>query len=223
MRLFEPHRTPSNRLNFIVDFIAKASFNNNLTNTVESILNSFKLSIRICILLSILTSFQTVAWDPLSKQSNTQSGASKRVELTIDKFKNMPELEAFFTQADGYAVFPNIAKAGFGIGAAVGKGEVFRNNIYIGKTSVKQLSIGLQLGAQAFSEIIFFKDKRDTDRFTEGNFELGAQASAVLITQGISAETAYSNGTAIFTLSKGGLMYEVSVSGQKFSFEPTSK
>jgi len=67
---------------------------------------------------------------------------------------------------------------------------------------------------------MFFKDKRDTDRFTEGNFELGAQASAVLITQGVSVETAYSNGIAIFTLSKGGLMYEASVGGQKFSFDP---
>ena len=179
----------------------------------------------LCIFIIILIglSGKNLAWDPLETNSKAKSGASKKVAFTIDKFKAIPELEAFFTQANGYAVFPNIAKAGFGIGAAVGKGEVFQANSYIGKTSVKQISIGFQLGAQAFSEIIFFKDKRDTDRFTEGNFELGAQASAVLITQGVSVETAYSNGTAIFTLSKGGLMYEASVGGQKFSFEPSSK
>ena len=178
----------------------------------------------LCVFALLTTlSVDNLAWDPLETKNNSESGASKKVALTIDKFKDIPELEAFFSQADGYDVFPNIAKAGFGIGAAVGKGEVFQANSYIGKTSVKQISIGFQLGAQAFSEIIFFKDKRDTDRFTEGNFELGAQASAVLITQGVSVETAYSNGTAIFTLSKGGLMYEASVGGQKFSFEPTSK
>ena len=174
-------------------------------------------------ILLLAISTNAIAWEPLEKKSNSESGASKKVSLTIDKFKDIAELEAFFSQADGYAVFPNIAKAGFGIGAAVGKGEVFQANTYIGKTSVKQISIGFQLGAQAFSEIIFFKDKRDTDRFTEGNFELGAAASAVLITQGVSVETTYSNGTAIFTLSKGGLMYEASIGGQKFSFEPSSK
>tara|TARA_B110000003_G_scaffold70258_1_gene71666 strand:+ start:74 stop:628 length:555 start_codon:yes stop_codon:yes gene_type:complete len=182
-----------------------------------------KYTIHLWTVLIFFLSFNASAWDPLNQKSGTESGASKKVSLTIEKFKNIPELEAFFTQANGYAVFPNIAKAGFGIGAAVGKGEVFQANSYIGKTSVKQISIGFQLGAQAFSEIIFFKDKRDTDRFTEGNFELGAQASAVLITQGVSVETAYSNGTAIFTLSKGGLMYEASIGGQKFSFEPSSK
>ena len=79
--------------------------------------------------------------------------------------------------------------------------------------------MGFQLGGQAFSEIIFFEDERDTERFTEGNFEFGAQASAVLITQGVSIETAYSDGIAVFTLAKGGLMYEASIGGQKFSFE----
>ena len=179
-----------------------------------------KYTIHLWIILIFFLSSNASAWDPLNQKSGAESGASKKVSLTIEKFKTIPELEAFFTQANGYAVFPNIAKAGLGIGAAVGKGEVFQENKYIGKTSVKQISIGFQLGAQAFSEMMFFKDKRDTDRFTEGNFELGAQASAVLITQGVSVETAYSNGIAIFTLSKGGLMYEASVGGQKFSFDP---
>ena len=174
----------------------------------------------LCSILFILSSAQVNAWDPLNKKSKSGSGASKKVELTIEKFKAIPELGAFFEEANGYAVFPNVAKAGIGIGAASGKGEVFQNHIYIGSTSVKQLSIGFQLGAQAFSEIIFFKDARDVDRFTQGNFELGAQASAVLIKQGVSTETAYSNGVAIFTIAKGGLMYEASVGGQKFSFNP---
>ena len=173
-----------------------------------------------CSILFILSTTQVNAWDPLKKKSESGSGASKKVELTIEKFKAMPELEVFFSEADGYAVFPSIAKAGLLIGGATGKGEVFQNHKYIGATSVKQLSLGLQAGAQAFSEIIFFRTNRDTERFIEGNFELGAQASAVLIKQGVSAETAYSNGVAIFTIAKGGLMYEASVGGQKFSFDP---
>ena len=117
-------------------------------------------------------------------------------------------------------IFPNVAKGGFGVGGAVGKGQVFQQGLLVGSTSLKQLSIGFQLGGQAFSEIIFFKSASDTERFMEGNFEFGAQASAVLIKQGVSVDSAYSDGTAVFTIAKGGLMYEASVGGQKFSFVP---
>ena len=110
-----------------------------------------KINCTSVFILLLAISTNDIALDPLEKISNSESGASKKVSLTIDKFKDIAELEAFFSQADGYAVFPNIAKAGFGIGAAVGKGEVFQANTYIGKTSVKQISIGFQLGAQAFS------------------------------------------------------------------------
>ena len=139
--------------------------------------------------------------------------------LALQAFKEIPELEPFFEQANGFALFHNVTKGGMGIGGATGKGEVFQGGKVIGSTSLKQLSIGFQLGGQAFSEIIFFQKERDTDRFTERNFEFGAQASAVLITQGVSIETAYSDGIAVFTLAKGGLIYEASIGGQKFSFK----
>ncbi|HID49932.1 MAG TPA: hypothetical protein EYP40_10045, partial [Chromatiales bacterium] len=86
--------------------------------------------------------------------------------------------------------------------------------------SLTQITIGFQLGGQAYSEIIFFKDKKTLDRFKNGNFELGAQASAVAITAGASADVNYEKGVAVFTMAKGGLMYEASVGGQKFSYTP---
>ena len=107
-----------------------------------------------------------------------------------------------------------------GIGGARGRGEVFQNCKAIGSTTMTQISVGFQLGGQAFSQIIFFKNKRDTDRFTQGNFEFGASASAALISEGASTEAAYSDGVGVLTLSKGGLMYEASIGGQKFNFSP---
>ena len=97
-------------------------------------------------------------------------------------------------------------------------------------------TIGWQLGGQSFSQLIFFEDQRAYEDFTSGNFEFGAQASAVAITAGANAtastaggasagtgksqaKTAYSNGMAIFTRAKGGLMYEATVSGQKFTYD----
>jgi lipid-binding SYLF domain-containing protein len=159
---------------------------------------------------------------------------------TIDLFKKSTTVQPFFKNAYGYAVFPTIGKGGVGIGAAHGEGRVYRGGKVTGKTSMTQLTVGAQLGGQAISEIIFFQDERAYKDFTSGNFEFGAQASAVAITAGAQAKAGtegagtsasgggtagaqaakYHKGMAVFTHARGGLMYEASVGGQKFKFEP---
>ena len=145
--------------------------------------------------------------------------ASDKTIKALNKLKNISSLKPYFKKARGYAVFPNVGKGGIGIGGARGSGEVFEKGNIIGKTTLNQVSIGFQLGGQAFSQIIFFKDKNSLDRFTEGNFEFGASASAALVTEGANASADYSDGVAVLTFSKGGLMYEASIGGQKFSYE----
>jgi lipid-binding SYLF domain-containing protein len=159
---------------------------------------------------------------------------------TISLFKNAGESGTFFKKAYGYAVFPTIGKAGLGIGGAFGKGRVYEHGRLVGDASMTQLSIGFQAGGQGYSEIIFFQDRKALDEFQSGNFEFGANASAVAITAGASASAgtsggsagasgtkkdaatagAYHEGLAVFTIAKGGLMYEASVGGQKFSYTP---
>ncbi|MEB3323688.1 MAG: YSC84-related protein [Synechococcaceae cyanobacterium] len=146
------------------------------------------------------------------------------VQTTIQNFtKGDPGMQAWFREAYGYAVFPSVGKGGIGIGGAHGKGLVYERGTLIGKVSLTAVTIGWQLGGQAFSEVIFFKDKTALDDFTRGNFEFDAGVSAVALTAGASADLGYSNGVAVVTATKGGLMYEASVGGQKFSFEPTGK
>ena len=158
-------------------------------------------------------------WKPSSdKKSNTKKASNKTIKA-LNKFKDMTSLRPYFKKARGYAVFPNIGKGGIGIGGARGKGEVFEKGNVIGSTTLTQISIGFQLGGQAFSQIIFFKDKKSLERFTEGNFEFGASASAALISEGANASADYSDGVAVLTFSKGGLMYEASIGGQKFTYE----
>ncbi len=157
---------------------------------------------------------------------------------TIKIFEEAGESGSFFGNSYGYAVFPTIGKAGIGVGGAYGKGRVYAQGKYVGDTSMTQLSIGFQLGGEGFSQIVFFEDKRAFDEFTSGNFEFGAQASAVALTAGASAAATtagasagasggkhdattvgkYHKGMAVFTVTKGGLMYEASVGGQKFSY-----
>ena len=107
----------------------------------------------------------------------------------------------------------------FGIGGAAGKGVAYKALQIIGSSKLKQASIGLQLGGQQYSEVIFFENKESFDKFINGNLKFNAQASAVAITVGASVDVAYQDGVAVFTRAKGGLMYEASIGGQHFNFE----
>jgi lipid-binding SYLF domain-containing protein len=160
---------------------------------------------------------------------------------TINVFKKSDATKPFFKNCYGYAVFPTVGKGGIGIGGAYGEGQVYKKGKMVGTVTLAKLSIGFQLGGQVFSEIIFFQDKRAYTEFINGNFEFDASASAVIITAGIQAKAGtegvtagasagpatgehadinYSKGMAVFVHTKGGLMYEASIGGQKFSFTP---
>jgi lipid-binding SYLF domain-containing protein len=139
----------------------------------------------------------------------------------IAKFKEKdPGMAEIFDKAAGYAVFPSVAKGGVGIGGARGKGIVFENGKAIGRSTLTQINIGLQLGGQVYSEVVFFHNKEAVENFRKGNLKLDAQASAVALKERASVDLPYRDGVAIVTMSKGGLMYEATVGGQKFSFQP---
>ncbi|HEV7367350.1 MAG TPA: lipid-binding SYLF domain-containing protein [Gemmatimonadales bacterium] len=145
------------------------------------------------------------------------------VAVVIRKFKEKdPKISQVFASAYGYAVFPTVGKGGLGIGAARGKGYVYQRGRLIGRSTLTQVTIGLQFGGQAYSEVVFFKDAAALDNFKKGKLKLDAQASAIALTARASAALAYRNGVAIVTMAKGGLMYEASVGGQKFSYQPIS-
>ena len=162
----------------------------------------------------------------------------------IQAFREAGESAAYFESAYGYAIFPTIGKAGIGLGGAYGKGRVYSGGQHVGDTDMVQVTIGFQLGGQAYSQVIFFEDSRAFKEFTSGNFEFGAQATAVAITAGASAGTStgggssagasggrhdattaggYTKGLSVFTVAKGGLMYEASVGGMKFGYTPIAK
>jgi len=140
----------------------------------------------------------------------------------IAKFKEKdPGMAKVFSDAYGYVIFPTVGKGAIGIGAARGKGDVFERGELVGRSTLTQVTVGFQLGGQAYSEVIFFKDKTALDDFKRGNFEFDAQVSAIALTARASHDLAYNRGVAIVTMAKGGLMYEASVGGQKFSYKAT--
>ena len=160
---------------------------------------------------------------------------------TVQLFKNAGQSGTFFNKAHGYAVFPTIGKGALGIGGARGKGRVYVQGRHVGDTTLTQVSIGFQAGGQAFSQIVFFEDERAFREFSSGQFGFGAGVSAVAITAAASASASttgatagvsggkkdattsgeYYRGMAVFTIAKGGLMYEAALAGQKFSYKAT--
>ena len=144
----------------------------------------------------------------------------EKAQVALDLFKeNDPKVQDFIDKSAGYVVIPTVGKAALGIGGARGKGVLYEGGEVTAVVTLTQLSFGFQGGGQAYSEFIFFEDAATLDNFKRGNFELNAQASAVAITAGASADAEFNGGMAIFTQAKGGLMYEAAVGGQKFKVE----
>ena len=159
------------------------------------------------------------SWNP-DKPAEAEKAAQ---EAVAEFMKKDPSMKSFFDKAYAYAVFPTVGKGAAGIGGAYGSGSVHRGGKMIAYTSLTQVNIGFQLGGQAYREIIFFKNEKAFNTFKDGKLEFAAQATAVAATAGAAANASYANDVAVFTTIKGGLMYEASIGGQGFSYEPLKK
>ncbi len=165
----------------------------------------------------------------------------------MDLFKKQDKLKPYFQAAYACAVFDKIAKAGFGIGAAGGKGDVYilaqGSESKVGESNMLQISFGFQFGGQVYSEIIFFETEKDFKNFTQENFEFSADANVVALTASVGTKAStlgnqsiqagmapdkievgtsssqYTKGMAVFTVALGGLMYQATISGQKFTYK----
>lgn len=158
-----------------------------------------------------------------TKQDEERAKLAKDVQDTVANLKQTdPSLDKFFKDSYGYAVFPTIIKGGLVVGGAGGKGEVYEKGRMVGWSSLSQGSIGLQIGGQGYSELIFFQTKQAFDNFTKSEFAFAGQVSGVAVKAGAAQSAAYANGVAIFTMPKGGLMGEASIGGQEFKFERKS-
>jgi lipid-binding SYLF domain-containing protein len=177
---------------------------------------------------------------PLAAVFAVPAAMGDQFDETARLFLTAGKSAAYFEHSYAHAVFPSVGKGGVGIGVLHGNGKVFRHHKWIGDASVTQVSLGPQVGGQTYAEIIFFKDKRAFDEFAAGNFNLAADASAVVIASGASSEAAggvttggasggehdaataggYSHGVAVFTIIRGGAMIQASLGGQKISYRP---
>ena len=177
------------------------------------------LLLSFCFLAVAFSSPAFAGWDPAKAEEER-----KAAEETINKFKKKdPGMKRFFDSAYAYAVYPTVGTGAFIIGGAHGKGLVYRKGGVIGRSKLSQGTVGLQAGGQAYSEIVFLQDKVALDNLKNGKLKFAAQASAIAVTAGASADAAYEGGVAVFTMGKGGLMLQAAIGGQELTFEPKPK
>jgi lipid-binding SYLF domain-containing protein len=154
------------------------------------------------------------------KESDRKTLASETA-AAIDSFTNAdPSLQQLLDKSVGYAVFPDVGKAGLIAGGSYGRGEVFEGGKKIGYADITQATFGLQAGAQTFEELLVFMRQEDLNAFKGKEFKLAGNVSAVILTSGAAGTADTSKGVIAFVRSKGGAMAEASVGGQRFRFAP---
>lgn len=169
--------------------------------------------------LALLLTLAGCATAPTTVEDRSELKTSAAGALAEMKAAD-PGLGPFLDGSYGYVVFPKVGKGAYIVGGGYGRGIVYRQGKSIGYADVTQLSVGLQLGGQAFMQVIAFENPRDLDRFTAGSFDFSANVSAVILKAGAAAAAKYTDGVAVFVKPIGGAMVEASVGGQKFSYRP---
>jgi lipid-binding SYLF domain-containing protein len=169
----------------------------------------------------LVTTLLLVGCSATPKTEGDRIALEAKVAETIRQARQRdPSLGTFFDAAAGYAVFPTVGKGGVGVGGAYGRGMLHEGGLPVGYCTLTQASIGFQLGGQTYSEIICFETPAALNKFKSGNFAFAAQATAVALKSGVGANAKYDDGVAVFTMAETGLMYEASIGGQKFKYQP---
>src|SRR5262245_8330986 len=130
-----------------------------------------------------------------------------------------PALTALVQRGHGYALFPDVGKAGLGVGGAYGRGVVYERGQHIGYADLTQGTIGAQVGGQSFSELLVFEHKAALDRFKAGEFGFAAGASAVVLKSGVATIPNFVDGVAVVVQPIGGVMAEAAIGGQQFTYQ----
>lgn len=174
-------------------------------------------------LINLVTIIVLTMTSQFSMAQTVESNAEltqKTKDVLAKMIKKSPSLQSYYDQSYGYAVFPKVTKVGVSLGFAAGKGIVFCNHLAISISKLKQLTVGMQFGAQKYSAVIFFQNEKAFEQFMNKKLKFNGQTSAVAIKKGASADLSYSYGVVVFTQTKGGLMFEASIGGQQFYNQP---
>ena len=174
-----------------------------------------KTTIRNAVLTTLL--LMTPALGSVAAAEDLREEAQKAIGVLQNADSGLTN---FFNGSPGFAIFPSVGKGGLFFGAEHGNGVLYEKGKPIGEATLTEFNVGPQVGGQSFYEVIFFETPDALAHFKQGNLEMSAETSAVYVTQGASLNAKYRNGVMVFTLTRGGLMVDASIGGQKFKYKP---
>lgn len=171
--------------------------------------------IKLVLLASVVyfLPYSVSAQDKAAEKLITESGKAKTAFIQTD-----PSMATLFESSYGYVIFPKIGKGGLIVGGSGGDGILYEKGKAAGMVKTGQITVGAQIGGQAYREVIFFENQDALDRMKASKTEFSSQISAVAVKSGVSKNAKYTDGVSVFTQDLGGLMAEATVGGQKFKY-----
>lgn len=171
--------------------------------------------------LSVWILISTMLFPHLAFSASAQEIDAKINQALKAFYKHSSAGKELARKASGVLVFPEVYKAGFGIGGEYGEGALRMGGKTVGYYSVAAASIGFQLGAQVKSEIILFMEPSALKRFRNSDgWEAGVDGSVAIATLGAGGEidsNTIQQPIIGFIFSNKGLMYNLSIEGSKIT------
>ena len=178
------------------------------------------------LLLALAAATVSCASGPGGSHGLRSSTDARKIEAqsraALDRlYKTNPQAYALAKNAEGVLVFPEILKAGFFAGGAVGDGALYQRNQPTGYYRTIQASYGLQAGIQKYGYALFLMDQQAIQTLNEsGGWEIGGDPNIVVVDVGaatnLSTNTLQKGTYAIFFDQKG-LMAGISLAGTKIT------
>jgi len=177
-------------------------------------MNLVRLAASVCCLL------------PFAMPSSASAETAAEIDAGVASARNqcaahISGCNAAAEKAKGMLVFPEVTKAAVGVGGSYGEGALIAGGKTVGYYSAAAGSVGLQLGAEKYSEIIMFMTTEALDSFRNSSgWEAGANAQVTAIDEGKAANISSilaSDPVIAFVFGQKGLLGDLSVQGSKIS------
>jgi lipid-binding SYLF domain-containing protein len=171
--------------------------------------------------------FATLACTPGSVQAQDK-GKTEAAKLASQSQAALQKLAAgvplakeLTKTAEAILVFPEVTKAGLGVGGQYGEGALLKKGAAVAYYKTTGASIGLQAGGQKYGYAMFFMNANALSQLDKANgFEVGVGPSVVAVDEGMGKSmttTTLKDDIYAFIFGQKGLMAGLGLQGNKIT------
>ncbi len=171
------------------------------------------------------SSLALAACDSAIMGNGVNSDAAQKIDARVEASKNYlvtryPGAQTLMQNAKGVFYMPLMTEAGFGVGAAYGRGALQINGTTVDYYSATAASFGFQIGAQQYAHAIFFLTEDALQKFRSSNgWAAGAGVEYATPAQGasIGKDTTELDPVVALIFGQQGLIAGATLQGVKYS------